>query len=133
MKYLVRNYLITLIAVYLSIQIINSFSFTGGNQTLLFGAFVFMLINMVVKPIAKIFFFPINIITVGLFSFIINALMLYLLTIILPQFSIKSYFFPGFSGYGFVIPAIHFSLIATFVIIALIISIIVSFLHWLTK
>lgn len=133
MKGLIRSYLITLTALYLVTDVVYSFSYAGGYQTLFFGAFVLMLINMIIKPIAKIFFLPINFITLGLFSFVINALMLYTLTILLPQFNIQSYFFPGFNNYGFVIPAIRFSLIATYVIISIVISVITSILHWLAK
>lgn len=133
MKGLIRSYLITLTALYLASRVIDSFSYAGGYQTLFIGAFVLMLINMILKPIAKIFFLPINFITLGLFSFVINALMLYTLTILLPQFNIQSYFFPGFNNYGFVIPAIRFSLIATYVIISIIISVITSILNWLAK
>lgn len=133
MKGLIRSYLITLTALYLVTNVVYLFSYAGGYQTLFLGAFVLMLINMIIKPIAKIFFLPINFITLGLFSFIINALMLYTLTILLPQFNIQSYFFPGFNNYGFVIPAIRFSLIATYVIISIIISVITSILNWLAK
>lgn len=133
MKGLIRSYLITLTALYLVTRIISSFSYAGGYQTLLLGTLVLMLINMIIKPIAKIFFLPINFLTLGLFSFVINALMLYTLTILLPQFNIQSYFFPGFNNFGFVIPAIRFSLIATYVIVSIIISVIISFLNWLKR
>ncbi|GIL36490.1 MULTISPECIES: phage holin family protein [Phycicoccus] len=44
--------------------------------TIVLVALVFGLVNAVIKPIAKFFSFPFIILTLGLFTFIVNALML---------------------------------------------------------
>lgn len=44
--------------------------------TILLVALVFGLVNAVIKPIAKFFSFPFIILTLGLFTFVVNAFML---------------------------------------------------------
>lgn len=131
MKTILRAFFIGLFSLFSGSKIISSFSYEGGIQTLLFGAVVLTFLNFFIRPILKILFLPLNVLTLGLFSLVLNAILLYLLTVILPEFIVKPYYFPGFTYSGFILPAIHFSLIATFVIISFVISLISSFLHWL--
>lgn len=51
-----------------------------GTQVLIVAAvaLVFTLVNMVVKPVVKVLAFPLYILTLGLFSLVVNALMLML-------------------------------------------------------
>jgi putative membrane protein len=52
---------------------------TGGRTaTLLVVALIFGLVNLVVKPLVKLFSLPLLILTLGLFTLVINALMLML-------------------------------------------------------
>ncbi|GAA3861157.1 phage holin family protein [Streptomyces sedi] len=52
---------------------------TGGKAvTLLIVALIFGVVNIVVKPIVKFFALPLLIVTLGLFTLVINALMLLL-------------------------------------------------------
>lgn len=50
--------------------------YVSGVWTAFWAAIVLSLVNILVKPILHILSFPITLITFGLFSFIINALML---------------------------------------------------------
>ena len=51
-----------------------------GTQVLIVAvvALVFTLVNMIVKPLAQLLSFPLYILTLGLFSLVVNALMLML-------------------------------------------------------
>ena len=51
-----------------------------GTQVLIVAvvALVFTLVNMIVKPLVKLLSFPLYILTLGLFSLVVNALMLML-------------------------------------------------------
>lgn len=44
----------------------------------------------VIKPVLKILFLPINIVTLGLFSLVINAFLIWLVTFLVPGFQIDS-------------------------------------------
>ena len=51
---------------------------TGKILTFLFIGLLFGLVNAVVKPVVKLFTFPFYVLTLGLITFIVNALMLQL-------------------------------------------------------
>ena len=57
----------------------------------LIATLVLSLINMVVKPILVLLTLPINLLTLGLFSFVLNAFMLMLAASIVPGFEVSSF------------------------------------------
>lgn len=69
--------------------------FNGFNisswQSALIAAAVFALLNLIVKPILVILSFPITILTLGLFYFIINGLMLWLTSTLVSGFYFSSF------------------------------------------
>jgi putative membrane protein len=56
--------------------------------TLLAVAVIFGLVNAIVRPIVRLFTFPLFILTLGLFTFVVNALMLLLTAWIGDQFDL---------------------------------------------
>jgi putative membrane protein len=54
-------------------------------------------IGLTVKPVLGLLTLPINILTLGLFSFILNALLFWLLALIVPGFSVDG-FLPALGG-----------------------------------
>ena len=80
----------------------------GGLYTAVIVAIVWGLIGLTVKPILGLLTLPINVLTFGLFSFVLNALLFW---------GIAS-FIPGFSVDGFV-PALEGSFILSLVAMAL--------------
>lgn len=63
----------------------------------LIAALVLGLVNALIRPIILILTLPVNIITLGLFTFVINALMLWLVSSIVPNFIIAG-FVPALLG-----------------------------------
>jgi putative membrane protein len=63
---------------------------TTGERvlTLVFVALIFGLVNMIVRPIARLISIPLLIHTLGLFTFVVNALMLLLTAWIADQFDL---------------------------------------------
>ena len=76
------NFLIRLIinavALYVTAQILPGIHVSGEVGELLIVALVFGIVNAVVKPIVKVLTCPLTLLTLGLFIFVINALMLLL-------------------------------------------------------
>lgn len=130
MKKLLRFYLINLVALWITTQVIKGLLFTGGIQSLLVGALAFALINMILVPILKILLLPLNLMTLGIFSWLINVVALYALTTAVPSFRLISYNFPGFSFNGFIIPSVDLSPLWVAVLASLFIGVITNFLHW---
>jgi len=77
------------------VAIIISAYLLPGVQVTLIGAVVLAvvlaLINIFIKPFIFILTLPINILTLGLFSFVINALLIMLASGIVPGFAVASF------------------------------------------
>ena len=65
--------------------------------TALIVAFFWGLVNVVIKPILLLVFFPLNILTLGLFTFVINAILLWGLGAFVKGFEVNG-FVPAFLG-----------------------------------
>lgn len=100
---------------------------------ILFGGIALTLMNLLVKPILSLLTLPLTIITMGLFSWVVNVAMIYLLTIFVSQISLTSYAFPGFNGGGVSLPPITVPAIFTAVIVAFMISFISNGFAWLFR
>src|SRR5436190_1050605 len=111
MKHLLRSYLINLVALYATTSILPGLSYSGGVQTLLLGAGALMLINLAVIPLLKIMFLPLNLLTLGFFTWIVNVVGLYFLTAILPQFKLMPYAFSGANLGGIILPAMDLNVL----------------------
>ncbi len=69
---------INAVALWVAIQIVPGVSHIGSFWSLLVVALVFGVLNASVRPLLKLFTFPLLILTLGLFTFVINAFMLML-------------------------------------------------------
>lgn len=78
MRLLIRI-IINMFGLWLAAYIVPRISLADDSLiTLLLLAVVFGLINAFIRPIARILTFPITILTLGLFAFVVNTLMLML-------------------------------------------------------
>ena len=131
MKSLLRSFIINIFTLWLTTEIVAGFKIANGIEMLVFGAAVFTLLNIFVRPILKILFLPINLLTLGAFSWLINVLVLYLLTYFIGEITINSWQFSGLYYQGFIIPKISFGIIETYILSSFVISLISNFLKWL--
>jgi len=78
----VLRVLINALAIWLADLVLDGLEVVGGEDTattvvvFLVVALVFGIVNAVVKPIVKLFSLPLYILTLGLFTLVVNALML---------------------------------------------------------
>ena len=79
-----------------------------NNQAMIAAAVVLALVNAYLRPIVVILTLPFNIISLGLFTFVINAAMLELVSWLIPAFHIRN-FWTALGG-AFVISVISFLL-----------------------
>lgn len=131
MKSLLRSFLINTVAIFFTAKFITGLSYSDRLETLFWAGLGLTLVNLLAKPIIKLLTLPINLLTLGVFSWAIDVLMLYIVTLLVPGFSINAFQFLGFSRYGFVIPPFYVSTFLSFIFSSIIISFIVSFLSWL--
>ena len=65
------------VALYVASWFVPGFIFSGGLKEYAIAGIVLGLLNMIVRPILKMVSLPIIILTLGLFTFVINALLLW--------------------------------------------------------
>lgn len=133
MKVFLRHILINLGVLYLVNQIYPGFFIQSQLSTLLTAAVVWFLLNRIVKPVIKVLLLPINLITLGFFSWAVSVLTLFLLKTVVIGISISAYDFPGFSSQGFSIPAFYINLFFSYIVISILLNFVQSVINWLIK
>ena len=132
MKTLLRYFLINLVALWGTSQIIQGLVFLDGALTLVMAALAFTIINFLLIPLLKILLLPLNLLTLGMFSWLTNVLALYALTQVIHDFKITSYYFPGWQANGFTVPSFDLTTFWVAVLASFLIGIFTHFLHWLS-
>lgn len=116
MTYLLLRIMINALAIAVAVKLVGGITFTGEWWKMIIIGAVFGIVNSFIKPLVTFFTFPLIILTLGLFTLIVNTLML-LITVKLSGplvLGLQIYgFWPAFKG-------------------ALIISIVSIILSWLT-
>jgi putative membrane protein len=95
MKLLIRL-LINALAILLIAYLVPGVA-VSGFYTALIVAVVLGLLNLVIKPLILLLTLPITIITLGLFTFVINALLFWFVGTVVKGFSVEG-FVPAFLG-----------------------------------
>jgi putative membrane protein len=79
------------VALFVASWILSGVSYGDEWWTLLIAGVVFTIVNAFVKPILTVLSIPFIVVTLGLFYFLINILMLYLTDWIVGDFEIESF------------------------------------------
>lgn len=131
MKHLLRSFLINFVALATATKYIEGLTYSGGIKTLLIGSVALMLINLAVIPLLKIMFLPLNLLTLGLFTWVVNVIGLYFLTVVIPAFKILPFVFPGASIDGFVIPSVSLNILEVAILASFLVGLVSHLLSWL--
>lgn len=131
MKGILRSIAFNTFSLFFLTQLFTGIRILGGLPELVLCGVVLSLLSFVLKPILSIIAFPLNAITFGAFSIVINAIVLYALTLVVRQISIHPFLWPGIHIAGFVIPRMQFNTIIAFLVLALAQSCIKIGLIWL--
>lgn len=133
MKPFFRSFLFNSFSIFFLAQVLTGVKVSGGFFTYILGGIALTLLLLILKPILNLLALPLNIVTLGMFSFLTNIIIFYLLTVFVEGITISAFTFAGFSYAGFTIPQIYFNTLFAFIIVAFLQSVCVSFLNWLIK
>ena len=81
----------------LATTVVSGITFKGDFLTLLVAGAIFGLFNLIVRPLAMLVSLPLLILTLGLFYFVLNALLLWIASAIIPGYAIAG-FVPALVG-----------------------------------
>jgi putative membrane protein len=132
-KSIIRSLSVNILTIWLAGQLFPGISLVGGWKTLFWAAVALGLIELLVKPVLNLLLLPINLLTLGTFRWVVNVLGLFFVTVLVPGFAIRAFHFTGFSSSGLVIPAVHISLLFSYILGSFIISLINTFINWLVR
>jgi putative membrane protein len=79
------------VALFVASWILSGVTYGDQWWTLLIAGIVFTFVNMFVKPVLTVLSIPFILVTLGLFYFLINILMLYLTDWIVSDFEIRTF------------------------------------------
>jgi putative membrane protein len=88
------------VALYATALVVPGISFQGNVVMLLVAGAIFGLFNLIVRPVAMLLSLPLLIVTLGLFYFVLNGILLW----------VASFFLPGYNVAG-IVPGILGSLV----------------------
>src|SRR3990167_633601 len=124
MKRIIKHYAVDTFSLYIISQVAQGLIFENGTKTLLLAGLGLLATSILAKPVINMLLLPLNLITFGVFRWVSSAVALYLVTLIVKDFSISSFKFLGFSSNWVEIPSLNFSGILAYVAFSFILSIV---------
>jgi putative membrane protein len=133
MKGYLLSFIISTLAFMSTTFVITGLNYHGNTTVLLEVSAAFGLLEVFVRPILKLLLLPLNFLTLGFLSGVSGLLIIWLLTVLVPRFSLTDTHFPGYTISHITIPSFDLNVFLTALIGALLISVISSILYWITK
>lgn len=90
LKRLLISWTVNLVGLWLASEFFSSINYGDRLRVLAVASLIFALINALIRPIITILSLPFIIVTLGLFTLVINTLMLYLTSFFYPKLQINS-------------------------------------------
>ena len=121
MKLIIRL-VINMLAIWVTSLVLPGLAFEGNLGSLILVGLIFGLVNALIRPIVKLLTLPITIVTLGLFTLVINAIMLLITVALSPSLALTG----GFLDFS---PLLENPLVTVF-LGAILISIVSTILSW---
>jgi len=133
MKRILKHYTIDTFSLWVISQLAEGLYFEKGILTLFFAGVGVTVVSIIAKPVINLLLLPINLITYGLFRWVSSAIIIYLVSLVVHEFKVIHFHFSGFSSQWLDIPQMNFEGIIAFVAFSFLLSIVTSFIYWVTK
>jgi len=133
MKKILKHFVIDTYSLYLVSKIAQGLVFENGFRTLVIAGAVVAVVSLLAKPVINLLLLPLNLVTFGVFRWVSSAIVIYLVSMLIKEFKVTRFFFPGYHSQWFDLPEITFAGIMAYIAFSFILSVIMSFIYWLTK
>lgn len=130
MKNFLRSTVINFLALFLAARVTGAVIYDENYLVLVWAALFLTILNLLIKPILNLLLSPINFLTIGAFKWVVNSIVLFLVMIIVSDFKIVGFVFPGLTFAGFVVPRINFTFFWALILISLAIELFVGLINW---
>jgi putative membrane protein len=91
MRKLLLRWLVNVLGLWTAASLLAGISYQKHFIVLIWAALIFSLVNAVIRPVIIVLALPAVGITLGLFTLVVNAFMLYLVTLFYPKFHLHSF------------------------------------------
>ena len=116
MRKLIVRILGSALSFYVTSYVVGGFQIESSWRAYLLASVIFLLFNAIASPVIKLLLLPINLLTLGLFRWVVNVIVLYIFDLLYDGINITAYNFPGWSSSIISLPPFYVSLF--FVILA---------------
>ncbi len=130
MKKRFRTALLAILAFLLLTYFYPGFTFDSTNSITVASA-TFAFVYLFVRPLIKVLSLPLNFITFGLFSLLVNVAILYLISMIVPGFEIVAFQFEGCEFLGVSVPAFYLNTFLSTLVASAVLSVSTSVFLWI--
>jgi len=96
---------------------------------LLLAGLIFSLVNRLVKPVIKLFLLPLNLVTLGLFSWIVNVIVLFIMTKLVANLTVTGFTLAPANYSGFAAPELTVNQFISYILASVLISLIYALLN----
>jgi len=82
MKRIILKWIVSAISIYIAGRLVPGF-YVSGAMAAVVAAFVFAILNWTIKPLVTVLTLPVTVVTLGLFMFVINGIIVYFMASLL--------------------------------------------------
>lgn len=122
-------FIFSIVGLWFTTQLLPGVVIVGSWQTLVAAGIILTLLTIFIQPLLKILFIPINFLTLGLASWLVDVMIFWLLTILMPQIQIQAWTFSGADLGGIIIPRISINYTGTLILATLILVLFTNLLQ----
>lgn len=133
MKGFFRTILVNFLSLLVIAKTLGAISYSESFLVLFWASVTLTLFNLLVKPLLNLLLMPINLLTLGAFKWVVNAIVLFLVTMFVEGFKILDFTFPGISFAGFIIPTLPIPFFWSLILISFCLEVISGFIFWIFK
>jgi putative membrane protein len=130
MKSFLRTILVNFLSIFLVARLSGGIGYSENYFVIIWAAVFLMILNWLVKPILNLLLMPINMLTLGAFRWVINVIVLFLVTILVADFTVVPIAISGGSFSGFVIPSLTLSFLWSLILVSFLIELAANLLNW---
>lgn len=129
MRHWLKTIIITIASFYITFTLIPAINLGSDPKNWALTLLGLWIISQIVNPIFSLVLLPVNILTFGLVSFLLNIAFVFALLTFLPGFSVNAWHFPGAQVQGVIFPPLFLNQIETVIAVALAITVLQKILH----
>lgn len=133
MKKVLRHFVFDTYSLWVASKLASGMEFEKGFITLLMAGVGLTIASLIAKPVINLLLLPLNLITYGLFRWVSSAVVLFLVTLVVKDFRVLYFSYPGLMNKWLEIPPINVNGYLAYIGFAFILSIFSSFIYWLIK